>query len=268
MRLVSFNPYRSLGIPGVTYVKPELMFRQREEILAADWVLFPEYWQVNALSYGLRKRIFPSLASYHLGHDKVEMTRAFWSLVPQHVPETCIAASCESGMAEVLERFSFPFVLKEPRNAMGRGVHLVHDRSALRTHAAANAVLYVQELLPIHRDLRVVYVADAVVCAYWRQGTRDFRNNVSQGGEVSFDDVPEAPLRLVETLARALGIDHAGFDVAEVNGHWYLLEFNTLFGNEALNGRGIRLGGIIHSYLERSLQGPVDPREPPLPVAC
>ena len=269
MRLVSFNPYRTLGMPGVTYVKPELMFRQRDDILAAVWVLFPEYWQVNALSYGLRKRIFPSVASYHLGHDKVEMTRAFWSLVPRHVPDTLIVAGGDSGVEEVLERFSFPFVLKEPRSAMGRGVHLVESRSALRALAATNPVLYTQEFLPIHRDLRVVYVGDSVVCAYWRQGSRDFRNNVAQGGEVSFDGVPEAPLRLVESVARSLGIDHAGFDLAEVDGHWYLLEFNTLFGNEALNARGIRLGPLMSAHLERSMPVALETDwPPPLPAAC
>jgi ribosomal protein S6--L-glutamate ligase len=34
-----------------------------------------------------------------------------------------------------------------------------------------------------------------------------------------------------------------------IGGHPYLLEFNLLFGNEALNHLGIRLGPIIHDYL-------------------
>jgi ribosomal protein S6--L-glutamate ligase len=33
-------------------------------------VLFPEYWQINPLVYALKKRIFPSVPTYHLGHDK------------------------------------------------------------------------------------------------------------------------------------------------------------------------------------------------------
>ncbi|WP_308423732.1 ATP-grasp domain-containing protein [Calditerricola satsumensis] len=51
-------------------------------------------------------------------------------------------------------------------------------------------------------------------------------------------------------LARTLGIDHAGFDVAWVDGHPYLLEFNALFGNEALNRLGIRVEEAIVRYLE------------------
>ncbi len=58
MRFITFNPLRTIGIPDLHYIKPELMFRQKEEILQADWVLFPEYWQVNSLVYGLKKNLF------------------------------------------------------------------------------------------------------------------------------------------------------------------------------------------------------------------
>jgi ribosomal protein S6--L-glutamate ligase len=90
MRLIAFDALRCLDIPGTRYIKPELMFRHKDEIKQADRVLFPEYWQVNSLAYSLQKRIFPSLGSYHLGHDKIEMTRAFWALCPEHVPHTAI----------------------------------------------------------------------------------------------------------------------------------------------------------------------------------
>ena len=64
MRLVTFDPFRTLGLPGVTYVKPEAWRAHAELIRAADWLLFPEYWQVNALIYGMGCRVFPSQASY------------------------------------------------------------------------------------------------------------------------------------------------------------------------------------------------------------
>jgi len=63
MKLISFDPLRTLAMPGVRFVKPEHWLREREALQDADWVLFPEYWQVNALHYGLKARIFPSLAS-------------------------------------------------------------------------------------------------------------------------------------------------------------------------------------------------------------
>lgn len=95
------------------------MFRHNEEIREADWVLFPEYWQINSLTYGLRKPIFPNPASYRLGHDKVEMTRALWVLCPQYVPRPVILAATRNCVVEVLDAFDFPFIVKEVRNSMG-----------------------------------------------------------------------------------------------------------------------------------------------------
>lgn len=256
MQLISFNPYRTLDLPRVRYLKPERLFAERAVLEGADWVLFPEYWQVNALIYGFRKRIFPSASSYHLGHDKVEMTRALWSVAPAHVPWTEIAAATERGIEEILEAFPMPFVAKVTRASMGRGVFLVEERRQFLEYARANEVLYVQERLPIRRDLRVVWVGDAVLTAYWRNAAEGaFHNNLSRGGELSFDEIPEVALELVTRVARALGIDHAGFDLAEVEGHFYFLEFNTLFGNQGLTERDIRTGPAILSHLRGCAAG-------------
>lgn len=61
-------------------------------------------------------------------------------------------------------------------------------------------------------------------------------------------------MAVVERVARALGIDHAGSDVAVVGSHCYILEFNILFGYEALNATGVRLGPLILDYLLRQMQ--------------
>lgn len=266
MRLVTLNAYRALGIPGVTYLKPSAMFDNLETVRQADWVLFPETWQVNTLTYAMRKRIFPNAASYHLGYDKVEMTRAFWAVCPANVPHTLILPNSESSVTEALDQLSFPMVAKEPRNSMGNGVFLIEDRAQLRDYATRSEVLYLQECLPIRRDLRVVWVGRQVVAAYWRIGAEGaFHNNVARGGSVDFDGIPQAAVELVERVAPELGVDHAGFDLAEVDGHFYLLEFNTLFGNEALNRRGIPLARHIYEYLLSLPQTPpVRPEGPPL----
>ena len=252
MRLISFDTLRTLDVPGVINVKPEDWLRRKDEILAADVLLFPDYWQVNALVYGWRKRIFPSINSYHLGHDKIEMTRAFEAVCPQHVPFTRILPSTPAALEQVLDEFNFPFVAKVVRSSMGQGVTLIESRAALRDYAQANDVLYIQERLAIHRDMRVVVIGGHVVTAYWREAQDGrFHNNVAQGGTVSFEHVPDGALRLAERVARELGVDHAGFDIAEVDGHFYLLEFNVRFGTEALNAQGIRLAPLILDYLRK-----------------
>ncbi|HXH64142.1 MAG TPA: hypothetical protein VNH42_01375 [Mariprofundaceae bacterium] len=251
MRLVSFNLFRSLGIPGVEYIKPSEMYARRMSISQADWVLFPETWQLNTLLYAYGKRIFPSPASYHLGTDKVQMTRAFWAVCPEHVPHTRIEANDAAGRQAILEAFAFPFVAKEVRHSMGRGVHLIGDAADWRRHAEANAVLYAQELLPIERDLRIVVIGRRAVAAYWRQRPEwGFHTNVARGGRIVPGDVPAAAVALAERVAGLLGIDHAGFDIAWVDDHPYLFEFNVLFGNQGLGACGVHPADEIRRHLE------------------
>lgn len=253
MRLLSFDPYRTLGMPGVRYLKPEQMLSHREQVLAADLVLFPQTWQLNVLCYAWRRRVFPSPPSYDLGYDKVEMTRAFEALFPQHVPRTLILPANDTGVEQVLDTFGLPVVVKEPRSSMGRGVVLIDDPAALRAWARRVTVLYAQEYLPAEADLRVVWVGDRVVAAYWRRGGDDgFHHNVARGAEADFDGIPPAALTLVHDVAVALGIDHAGFDLIVDGDQLWLLEFNVLFGNDALNRCGIRLAPVILEYIGRT----------------
>ncbi|WP_369817601.1 RimK family alpha-L-glutamate ligase, partial [Alcanivorax sp. HI0083] len=123
------------------------------------------------------------------------------------------------------------------------------NRQQSQDYAARETVLYVQKLLPIVRDLRIVVVGDSVVASYWREGS-GFLNNVSQGGRVRTDlPVPGNALSLVEGLARYLNINHAGFDVAMVDGHPYILEFNRLFGNTGIAALNRDVQQAMHNYL-------------------
>lgn len=265
-RLVSFDPYQTLGMAGVTPMKPEEMFRRRAEVAAADWVLFPEEWQLPALVYALKCRIFPSVPSYRLGQDKVQFTRALWALVPEHVPDTLILPATPEGAEQALEHFWLPLVVKEPRSAMGVGVHRVESRRELLALLPRLSLLYAQEHLDIDRDLRVVWVGEGVAAAYWRVGGDGFHHNLARGAAVDFGDVPPEPLALVARVATALGIDHGGFDLARVGSHWYFLEVNLRFGNAGLRQAGVRTAPLILDYLAaRTPQD--DPNLPPFGVA-
>lgn len=261
-RLVTFDAMRAAGVSGVRYVKPDESFVRDGLVREADWVLFPQTWQVNTLVYALGKRIFPSPASYHLGYDKIEMTRAIRAIAGEHVPETLILAPGASGMQQIIDTLGFPVVIKEPRNARGEGVFRVDDRATLRRLSERVAILYAQEFLEMERDLRVVWVGDRVVAAYWREGGDGFHHNVAAGATLSFDGIPAQALSLVERIARALGLNYAGFDIAVVDGWCYVLEFNLFFGNDGLNARGVRLGPGIRSWLERQAS-PDDDAPPP-----
>lgn len=265
MHLVSFNAFRTLGFPGTTVLKPEHYLQHKALLQEADWVLFPEYWQLNALVHGLKCRVFPSVASYRIGHDKVEMTRAFQTVAPEHTPWTMIEANGPLERDRIWDAMSLPFVAKLPKASMGEGVWLIETRDDWRRYCERTDVLYVQEYLPIDRDVRVVIIGDEVLTAYWRtQADQGFYNNVARGGRIDNSPVPEAATRLALRLARELDVDHAGFDIALVEGYPYVLEFNRLFGNKGLD-KGARLQEAILSYLQRQTEprDPDGPTEPP-----
>jgi ribosomal protein S6--L-glutamate ligase len=266
MELVTFNPFRTIGIPGIKYVKPEHMFREIERIKEADFLLFPEHWQVNSLVYGLHKKIYPSIEAIHLGHNKIEMTRALWTVCPEYVPYTEILASTSENVNKVLDSFSFPFVAKEIKNSMGNGVFLIENAAQFQIYASRNDVLYIQEYLPSDRDLRVCIVGEEIVAAYWRVADNgQFHHNVSRGGSISYSDISQGAVNLAAETAAKLHINHAGFDILISDGKPYILEFNVLFGNQGLMQNGISIEQKIYEYLLKQ-HTPTFPTTPLTPI--
>lgn len=273
MKLITFDAFRTLGIPGVRYIKPERMLDHLDEIRAADILLFPEYWQITTLVYGLGKRIFPSLPSYAIGHDKVEQTRVFQAICPDNVPATEIRGASRQSMDDIEARFGYPLIVKEVKSAMGIGVKLITCRTELEAHAIDHPVLYAQPRLDIDRDLRIVVVGGEVITAYWRvTPLGGYRSNISQGGETAYDNIPGPAIALALRLAKTLGIDHAGFDIAMVDGCPIVFEFNRLFGNQGIVDSSRRIGAAISRYLalESSDSDPMPPMISPQasPTPC
>jgi ribosomal protein S6--L-glutamate ligase len=265
MAWVSFDVFRTLGFQDTLQLKPDQLFSRKEDISHADWVLFAEHWQLNALIYGLKARVFPSEASYRLGHDKIEMTRAFEVVAPVNTPHTRIAPNTPRHAEDLWQEMGLPFVAKLPKASQGNGVWLITDHRQWRDYLNSTDILYVQEYLPIDRDVRVIVVGTEVVSAYWRcQSERGFYNNIAQGGTVDYSPVPVQVTDLALHLARSLDINHAGFDIALVEGHPYVLEFNRLFGNQGIPGGDARLRDAIVRYLNShgELTGPDTPDKP------
>ncbi|MCA6128445.1 ATP-grasp domain-containing protein [Thalassolituus oleivorans] len=268
MRFLSFDALRTLHLNGVSYIKPERMLAEAETIKAADGVLFPQFWQINPLIYGLKTRIFPSPASYYIGHDKVEMTRCFQLLAPEHVPYTLIEPNTPEAAASVWAKMPLPFVAKIPKSSMGDGVFLIETQKDWQAYLAISPVIYAQEYLPIDRDLRIVWVGDKIVGGYWRmQAEQGFYNNIAKGGSVESGILPPEACALVERLALGLGIDHGGFDIAMIGHYPYVFEFNRIFGNQGLAGKQQTIDEAIMEYLGRiwSDDEPDNPLSPMTP---
>ncbi|WP_252100547.1 ATP-grasp domain-containing protein [Exiguobacterium sp. SH31] len=248
MKKVSFNMIRSAGMK-TDYAKPEYYYDQLDKVRAADLVLFPEYWMVNSIIYGLNKPIFPSPATYHLGHDKIEMTRAFTATFPHRIPKTSIYGKNPYTIERVLEEFEYPFVAKTAKSSMGQGVWLIKNEKEWLEYVDKHETFYVQQFIPNDRDLRIIVIGEEVVGSYWRV-SEAFLNNVAQGAHFSYDDIPGHVVEEVLSIAKTLHINHAAFDVIVSGDNFYILEFNVFFGSEGLMPLGVRLTDKIAAYLE------------------
>jgi ribosomal protein S6--L-glutamate ligase len=252
MKLVSFDPLRTIGFPDTRQLKPQQMYEHADELQQADWVLFPEYWQLNVLQYAWHARVFPSEASYRIGHNKIEMTRAFLAVAPHNVPDTHIVANTPFNAEHLWHELPHPFVAKLAKSSQGEGVWLIEQHRDWQQYLQRTDVLYVQEYLPIDRDLRIVIVGDEILASYWRmQSPYSFHNNLARGGEAEFSAVPPAAITLVKQVSHALGINHAGFDVAMVGERPYLFELNRLFGNKGIEGGDAGINAAILRYLQQ-----------------
>ena len=265
MKLLSFDALRTLSFPAHDHLKPDQYWRHKALIQAADFVLFPEYWQLNALIYGLGARVFPSEASYRIGHNKIEMTRVFQTVCPANTPDTLILQKADGALNDVLEVFDYPFVAKIPKSSRGEGVFLIENSADWVRYFNQTDTIYAQEYLPIDRDLRLVLLGNKVVGGYWRlQAEQGFYNNLAQGGTMMAGHLPIEAVQLVEGFARQTGVDHAGFDVAMVGRHPYLIEFNRLFGTKGVNAIIGDTTGYILDYLAQRLanERPIKPTTP------
>ena len=127
---------------------------------------------------------------------------------------------------------------------MGRGVYLINNDSDLRDYLEQVSPAYIQEYLPIDRDIRVVVIGRRIVHAYWRIASPDeYRSNLAVGGHISLDAVPEGARGLALRVARACCWNDVGIDICEHNGQFYILEANMKYGKE-----GFRVAGI--DYIE------------------
>jgi ribosomal protein S6--L-glutamate ligase len=228
-RLARFAEITTLGLrPNLDDYTPA----QRELIAAAPTIYYPTNAFAEQLHF-LGKRIFPSLACHLMECDKIRQT-TFFGLAGLPHPRTRVFYGRQR--AEIERHFAYPFIAKTPRgSAQGRGVFLISGPEDLAAYLAhpRHGPAYIQERLPITRDVRVVVIAFEPVCAYWRiPPAGDFRSNVAQGAAVDFEGVPKAAVELAVEAARRGGLDEVGVDVAMVEGSPLLIEFNMKFGRK------------------------------------
>jgi ribosomal protein S6--L-glutamate ligase len=245
-RLVRCRNVTTLGVkPNFMDYAPEARALIRE----APVIYYPSVFYVDLFD-AMGKRTFPSYHTYKCVQDKIKQTTLFNLLKIPHPKTRLFYGKRQKG--RIRDYFGFPFVAKIPLgSALGRGVFLIRNSDDLEMYSSLTHTAYIQEYLPIDRDIRVVVIGARAVHAYWRIAPPgEFRTNVAVGGKIKLGDVPGEAIALAVDAARQCGWDDVGMDVCFSGGRYYILEANMKYGKA-----GFREAGIdYHKLMERLIE--------------
>ena len=134
---------------------------------------------------------------------------------------------------------------------MGRGVYLIRNREDLVSYCRRSTVAYIQEYVPLDRDIRVVIIGKEVAHAYWRIAPPgDFRSNVAVGAGIDLDPVPQPVLDFALGVAQKCQWDDVGIDIVDDNGKLFVLEANMKYGKEGFRKAGIDYIKLMERMIE------------------
>jgi len=234
-RLSTCEQVHTLGVkPNLEDYSPEAMTLIRN----ASKIYYPSAFHAELFA-AMGKATFPSAHNYRFAQEKIKQTALFKLLSIPH-PRTRVYYG-KHQKAAICDNFKFPFVAKIPRgSAMGRGVFLIRNQENLDDYLTATTPAYIQEYLPIDRDIRVVVIGQQVVHAYWRIAAEgEFRTNVALGARISLDAVPEAAIDLALQTAKSCHWNDVGIDICLHADRFYVLEANMKYGKEGFRAAGI-----------------------------
>jgi ribosomal protein S6--L-glutamate ligase len=222
---------------------------QKQLIRESNVIYYPTAFYADIFDT-MGKRTFPNYHAYKYGQDKIKQTALFNLLKIPH-PRTRVFYG-DHQKSRILAHFQFPFVAKIPRgSALGRGIYLIRNEEELSQYNVLTRAAYVQEYLEMDRDLRVVVIRGRPIHAYWRIAPPgDFRTNVSRGGIISFDNIPEEGVDLAVNTARLCQLDDVGLDICFSKGRYWVLEANMKYGKKGFRQAGIDYYQLMDNMIE------------------
>jgi len=245
-RLRRCRNVRTLG------VRTNLADYAQEEIAAiraAGTIYYPSTFYADLFdAAGINT--FPSYHTYKCVQDKIKQTALFDLLDIPH-PRTRVYYGRDR-QARIAAQFRFPFVAKIPRgSALGRGVFLIRNTDELEAYCGRTSVAYIQEYLPVDRDMRIIVIGKRVVHAYWRIAPEEgFLTNLAAGGRVGLDPLPPAAVGLARHTAAACGWNDVGLDIRMFQGRPWVLEGNMKYGLEGFRQAGIDYPQLMEAMIE------------------
>ncbi|MEI3605837.1 RimK family alpha-L-glutamate ligase [Pseudogracilibacillus sp. SE30717A] len=211
--------------------------------------------------------VFNASRAIEISDDKI-LTYQYLSARKLPIPKTIISPKTygltiredELFLNQVMNVFSFPFIIKEAFGSFGEQVYLVHNEEELKkvSENISNRPFVFQEFIESSygKDIRVQVVGDKVVAAMIRTAQDDFRANVTSGGTMQ----PYQPTKLEQEVAikatKAIGAGFAGVDllfgknntpiICEINSNAHL--------RNLLDCTGINAADDIIHYIEQKLK--------------
>jgi ribosomal protein S6--L-glutamate ligase len=223
--------------------------QEAELIRNADKIYYPTTFYADLFD-AMGKATFPSYHTYKCVQDKIKQSALFELLKICHPRTRVFYGKRQKSL--ILQYFEFPFIAKIARgSAMGRGVYFIRNEEELDNYFDLGGPAYIQEYLPIDRDIRVVVIGNRIIHAYWRiVPQEEYRSNVAVGGTIDLEGVPAAACNLALRVARACRWDDVGIDICEHNGQFYVLEANMKYGREGFRKAGIDYDRLMESMIE------------------
>jgi ribosomal protein S6--L-glutamate ligase len=217
----------------------------------AEKIYYPSIFYADLFD-AIGKRTFPSYHTYKCVQDKIKQTALFYMLNMPH-PRTRVFYG-KRQKNTITDYFAFPFIAKIPRGStMGRGVYLIRNNDELRTYLRFPNPAYIQEYLPVDRDIRVVIIGQRVVHAYWRIApANEFRSNAAVGSSIQIEAVPQAALDLALSIAKNCRWDDVGIDICQHKRHFFVLEANMKYGREGFRKAGIDYIKLLETMIANS----------------
>ncbi len=182
-------------------------------------------------------RFIPSIETQFSNKSKENVT-LFCEKYNLQAPQTFISYD-EKEVDEYFKNCSYPQIIKRSYGPSNYGGYYVHK---VDTYKEATQLLEEKKYKPVYSqdaialkdsgDIRVMLIGHKPVCAFWRySGEGEWITNTSQGGSMSYENVPMNALELAVKASKAAKAEYWACDIA-IDEHTlepYILECATAF---------------------------------------
>ncbi len=182
-------------------------------------------------------RFIPSIETQFSNKSKENVT-LFCEKYNIAAPKTLITYD-DKEADEHFKTCHYPQIVKRSYGASNYGGYFVHKVDDYKEATALFAEkkykpVYTQDAIPLKDsgDIRVMLIGHKPVCAFWRySGAGEWITNTSQGGNMSYDNVPMAALELAVAASKAAKAEYWACDIGidENTQKAYIIECATAF---------------------------------------